>query len=61
MLRVSKSLLYAEIRADRIPHRRVSERRVVIPRRELEDYVARRRCSVEEAASMSAEHGDQYR
>lgn len=64
LLGVSRSLVYKEAAAGRLPHRRFGrgrQSRVLINRYDLECYLAVDRCSVDEAAAKSADDAARYR
>ena len=50
-LGVSKSFVYDEIKAGRLPHLRLGQRRYVIESEQLDHYLALRRVTAEEAAA----------
>ena len=50
-LGVSKSFIYDQITARRIPHVRLGARRIVIELEQLDEYLRLLRCSAEEAAA----------
>ena len=61
LLNVSKSFVYDEIKAGRLPHVRIGARRIVIESDQLDRYLELRRYTAEQAAERWAEHQDEYR
>jgi excisionase family DNA binding protein len=57
----SQALVYREIQSGRMPHIRLTEKRVVVDQEELEKFLNLRRVSAEQAASKAARDGDIYR
>ena len=51
LLGVSRSFVYDEIKAGRLPHVRIGQRRIVIEQRELDRYLRLRRLDAETAAA----------
>ena len=57
-LGVSKSSIYEQIAAGRLPYVRLGSRRIVVEVCQLEEYLRLRRWSAEEAAARSSAEGD---
>ena len=57
----SASLVYREISCGRLPHVRLTGKRVVIEQAELDRFLALRRVTAEEAADKALRDRDVYR